>query len=222
MNKVGLVVNGRLSSTRCPKKLIRPFAGSTLFDIALSKLSSLSSQLKTYVGIADPELIQLASKYPAVNLLKRSQASIQPGYGDHREIFAHYKYIDAEYIMWVNPCHPLLSPQTILNAINIVEKSGFPSFTSVVPTTDWIFTEDGLPVTNKEPGMISTAHCSSYFKVAHAFHIFRKDTFMSTYQHWSLTKNDPCLITIPEEENFDVNTELEFSIAELAFQHFSS
>ena len=221
MPSVGLVVNGRLSSTRCPRKLIRPFSGTTLFDISLTKLSTLSSHVNTYVGVADQELINISSNYPNVKLLRRSQLAIQPGYGDHREIFAHYKLIDADYIMWINPCHPLLSIESILKAVDIVQKSQFNSYTSVVPTTDWIFASDGLPITNKKPNMISTAHCDSYMKVAHAFHIFRKDLFLRTFQHWTLTPNDPSLIQIPDSENFDVNTELEFTIAELAYRHFA-
>ena len=46
MASIGIVVNGRISSTRCPQKLIRPFGGTTLFDIAMSKLSELSQYLK--------------------------------------------------------------------------------------------------------------------------------------------------------------------------------
>ena len=109
MNSIGILVNGRLKSTRCPKKLIRPFAGTTLFELALQKLSVLGANLPVYVGVAEQELLELGSDYPAVQVLQRSMEAVQPGYADHRQVFAHYKHVDAEYIMWLNPCHPLLS-----------------------------------------------------------------------------------------------------------------
>ena len=49
----------------------------------------------------------------------------------------------------------------------------------------------------------------------------RKKYFLKTSQVWTLTKNDPNLIEIPEEENFDVNTETEFFIAEKAYEKYT-
>ena len=222
MASIGIVVNGRISSTRCPQKLIRPFGGTTLFDIAMSKLSELSQNLKVYTGIADKELIDIAVKYPKVQILERSPEAVAPGYSDHKKVFAHFQHIDADYIMWLNPCHPLLSTHTILSAVDIASKAQYNSYTSVVPTTDWIFSDSGTPVTNKTPSMLSTAHCETYSKVAHAYHIINKNFFLKDYQYWSLTPNDPHLLPIPDIENFDVNTELEFTVAELAYNHFKN
>ena len=51
----------KTQSTRCPNKLIRPFGGTTLFELALQKLSVLSAKLPVYVGVAEQELLDLAS-----------------------------------------------------------------------------------------------------------------------------------------------------------------
>lgn len=38
LNEIAFIVQARLNSQRVPQKMIRPFAGSTLFDIVLDKL----------------------------------------------------------------------------------------------------------------------------------------------------------------------------------------
>ena len=222
MKTVGIVINGRLGSTRCPRKLIRPFDGTTLFEIAMKKLSLLSSRVNVYTGIAEQELIEVAERYPNVEILHREMDAVLPGYGDHKKIYAHYENIKDDYIMWLNPCHPLISEKTIMSAINDACFSQRNSYTSVVETNDWIFNEDGTPLTNTQSKMLSTDHSKKHFKVAHAFHIINKAFFLKEFQIWTLTQNDPALIEIPAEENFDVNTELEFSIAEMAYSKFKT
>ena len=54
--------------------------------------------------------------------------------------------------------------------------------------------------------------------LAHAFHVIKKTFFLQNYQYWTLTRNDPALIEIPEQESFDVNTDLEFRVAEEAYK----
>ena len=218
---IGIVVNGRLQSTRCPQKLIRNFAGTTLFEIAMKKLAKLSANFNVYAGVAEKELIDIVDRYPEVKKLERSLEAVRPGYGAHEKVYEHYGWIEEDLIMWLNPCHPLLSPDTIVNSIKIVENSAHPSYTSVVKTSDWIFNNEGLPLTNRSAETLSTAHSTINYKVAHAFHFIRKKYFLKTSQVWTLTKNDPNLIEIPEEENFDVNTETEFFIAEKAYEKYT-
>ena len=91
------------------------------------------------------------------------------------------------------------------------------SYTSVVKTSDWIFDGDGNAVTNTKASMLSTAHSPVYYKVAHAFHVISKDFFLKDYQYWTMTKNDPALIEIPEAENYDVDTPIDFEVAEAAY-----
>ena len=38
LNEILFIVQARVNSERAPKKIIRPFAGTNLFDIALKKI----------------------------------------------------------------------------------------------------------------------------------------------------------------------------------------
>jgi spore coat polysaccharide biosynthesis protein SpsF len=217
MKTISVVINARLKSSRLPRKLLRPFGGTTLIEIALEKINKMDFFKHRYLAAAEDELQQFVSKHQNVELLKRTPESVLPGYGDHKVIYAHYEKIDSDYIFWLNPCHPLLSIETVEKAYQIFIESDFNSYTSVVQTSEWLFDKKGNPITNKDGTMLSTAHSNKFFKATHSFHIFNKGFFLENYQVWTKTKNDPHLIEITEEENFDADTPVQFETAEAVF-----
>ncbi len=217
MKTISVMINARLQSTRLPRKLLKPFAGSTLIEIALDKINQMDFFQNRYFAVAEDELKQLVHNYSNVRLLVRSKESVRPGYGDHKIIYEHYTKVDSEYIFWLNPCHPMLSIETVKSAASIFQKTDYNSYTSVVHTRDWLFDMDGNPLTNTENSMLSTAHSKQFYKVAHSFHIFNKAFFLKNYQVWSMKKNDPYLIDIPENENFDADTPVQFETAEAVY-----
>jgi CMP-N-acetylneuraminic acid synthetase len=222
MMTISALINARTKSTRLPRKLVLPFAGSTLIDIALEKLDQMDFFAHRYFAAAEPELKERVFKHKNIEFLDRESDAIQEGYNDHRKVFAHYAKVQSEYIMWINPCHPLLSLDTLRRAVEHVELTSHNSYTSVIPTSDWIFDEHGNPVTNTNASMLSSAHSPKFFKVAHAFHVIRKEFFLKEYQYWTLTIDDPSLIEIPVEESYDVNDQLEFEVAQAAYMRHLS
>jgi len=214
---VSVLINARTTSTRLPRKLVLPFAGTSLIDIALEKLDQMDFFEHRYFGVAENELRERAQKYSNIEILDRDPEAIKPGYNDHRKVFAHYERVDSDYIMWLNACHPLIGVDTLKRAVNHVIDTCHNSYTSVIPTTDWIFNADGEPITNTNASMLSSAHSSKFYKVAHAFHVINKKFFLKDFQYWTLTRNDPALIEIPVEESYDVNDLMEFQIAEAAY-----
>lgn len=218
MTTVSVLVNARTTSSRLPRKLILPFAGTTLIDIALEKLDKMDFFSHRYFAIAEPELRERAEKYANIEILDRDPEAIAPGYNEHRKVFAHYENVDSDYILWLNACHPLISLDTLHMAVESLMETKHNSYTSVIPTTDWIFNDRGEPVTNTQASMLSSGHSKIFYKVAHAFHIINKEFFLRDYQVWTLTKNDPALIEIPIEESYDVNDEMEFLVAETAYK----
>jgi CMP-N-acetylneuraminic acid synthetase len=214
---ISVLVNARTTSSRLPRKLVLPFAGTTLIDIVLEKLNRMDFFAHRYFGVAETELRKKAELYPNIEILDRDPAAIKPGYNDHHKVFAHYALVESDYIMWLNACHPLISTDTLRRAVDQVLTTRYNSYTSVITTTDWIFNAEGEPITNTEASMLSSAHSKTFFKVAHAFHVINKDFFLKDFQCWTLTRNDPALIEIPPGESYDVNDMMEFQIAEAAY-----
>ncbi len=217
MKTISVMINARLQSSRISNKLMRPFAGSTLIEIALEKLNKMDFFTHRYLAAADEELKNLLPAYSNVELLERTPESVKPGYGNHKVIYDHYARVDSDYIFWLNPCHPMLSIETVRMAVETFQKSDFNSFTAVVQTRDWIFDEEGAPITNTLSSMLSTSSSRKFFKASHSFHIINKSYFLQNYQYWTMAKNDPALIQVPEAENFDCDTDVQFETAEAVY-----
>ena len=73
INNVCFLIGARLNSQRVPKKMIRPFGDSCLFEIALKTLlnSNFIPTQYIYLSLYDQELKDIANKYD-VNIFERS------------------------------------------------------------------------------------------------------------------------------------------------------
>ena len=218
MKSISAVINARLSSTRVPEKLIRQFAGTSLIEIALEKLNRMDSFEHRFLAVADEALKEIGRQYKNVEILSRRKKAVKKGVNPQNVTFAHYAEVPSDYILVFNPCLPLITTDTIRMAYDYFQKNDFPSFTSVVKTGDWIFDSDGIPVTNTDPGNLTTNKNIEFYKAAHAFHIITKDRFIKEGIHWSFTIDDPHMIEIAENEYVDIDTEIEFELAEALFK----
>lgn len=217
MKNISIVFNARLSSSRVPNKLLKPFANSTLFEIALEKLSKVKFVENIYVGIGDEELIKIAKKFSRIKILKREKDAIKKGTHDQRITFRHYGLVDTDYIMVVNPCQPLLSLKTLEKAVEYFKRNDAISYTAGVKTGDWIFNSKGEALTIIDKNNVTTNKDVSFYKGCHSFHIINKNLFMKNGYHWEFKINDPAIILVPEEEIYDVDSIIDFDYTEYQY-----
>lgn len=217
MKSVSVVSNARLQSSRVPQKLVRPFAGRSLLDIALEKLDQMDFFEHRYLAVAEDELAEMAKPYRNVEVLRRQPDAVRKGVNPQRVTFAHYLQVPSDYIFVFNPCLPLITIDTIRRAFDYFQRTDHPSYTAVFRTGDWIFDGEGNPLTNTDPQNVTTNKNTTFFKGAHAFHIVSKQRFANEGIHWAFVRNDPHLIEIPDAETADVDTEMEFMLAEMLY-----
>ena len=82
---LSIFLNVRKHSTRCPDKMLRSFAKTTLIDICLEKVDKLEWP-SIYYGAHDEELLEKAEKYQRLKIIKRSYESAHSG-SDAGKIF---------------------------------------------------------------------------------------------------------------------------------------
>jgi CMP-N-acetylneuraminic acid synthetase len=218
MKSISIVTNARLQSTRVPQKLVRPFAGRSLLQIALDRLNAMDFFEHRYLAAAEEPIIRMADAYPNVEVLRRKPEAVAKGVNPQSVTFAHYRDVPSDYIFVLNPCLPFVSVDTVRKAFDYFQSSSHPSYTSVVKTGDWVFDSDGNPVTNTDRQNLTTNKNVQFYKAAHAFHIINRNFFATHGYHWEFTRNDPHLIEIPDHEYVDVDTEVEFSFAEFLYE----
>ena len=111
-----IYMNARTQSTRCSNKMLRPFAGSTLIDIALAKLKHLQRHCDVVFAAHEDVLLE-KSQSLSLPTHKRSYAS-SISEDNRLDIFEVLKDVSSEYVGFLNPCCPCMSLQTITKAID--------------------------------------------------------------------------------------------------------
>lgn len=222
MKSISVVTNARLGSTRVPQKLMRPFAGSSLIEIALSKLDKMDFFEHRYLAVAERELTDLGSKYENVEILERDPAAVKKGVNPLTVTFEHYLRVPSDYIFVFNPCLPCIRVETIKKAFDYFQETNFNSYTAVIPTGDWVFDSEGNALTNSDPRNATTNNDLFFLKGCHAFHIVKKSYFREHGILWPFERDNPHLVRVPGNEAVDVDTLNEFELAELIYRRASN
>ena len=212
---VGICINARVLSSRCPRKLIRAFAGTTLLDIALSKLSKINVPEKC-IAAGDDEIIDIYEKYSMnIKLLKRLPDAIASGEHPHSVSFRHYNDMESDFILIMNPCLPFTTAETYEKAIEyFISDVKLKSLTSVLTMKDIFFDDRGTVITLPDINHVSSTTSKVLYKMAHIFHIINKHYFMKEGKVWSYEQNDPAFLNVLGKECFDIDNEEEFSYCE--------
>ena len=219
MKPISAVVNARLQSSRMKSKMVRPYCGTDLLEIALEKLNGLDFLEHRYLAVAEDELARKAEKYPNVEVLRRKQEAVSPGPHHPMITFEHYARVPTEYFFVINPCAAFLSRDTIRKAYDVFQQTDFRSYIAVAQTRDWVFSANGEALTHRNPtGFQNTSDGEYFLRATHAFYIANRDYFTShDGQLWTLQKDDPHLISMPSDEAVDVDTDLDFEISEYLY-----
>ena len=221
MKKISAIINARLNSSRMKNKMIRPFYDTDLLEIALEKLNQLSYFDHRFIAIAEESLINKASKYRNIEVLKRNKESVESGPHHPMITFEHYTRVPTEYFFVINSCAAFLSLDSIRKAYDIFQETDYRAYISAVETRDWIFDLQGKPLTHRNPNTFqNTSDGEVYLRATHAFYIANRNYFSENDgKLWDLKINDPYLIRMPLEESFDVDTELDFEVSELVYKN---
>lgn len=213
--KIAAVVAVRKNSERCKNKMLRPFADTTLVDLSLERLSILEGFDAKYFAAHEDEFLEKPS-HPSVSVLKRSHESANTEVPT--KVHEYLAGVSEDFIMFINACNPFLSAETIDKAVNLFRENRFRTMTSVVKNKNWFYTHDGKPINNLDPANLSTKTTPPLYEVIHAFHIINKKYFLDNGYYWLNKVDDPHLFEIPEEENYDIDTEWDFAISEKLYQ----
>lgn len=199
----------RISSTRCPNKMIRPFQNTTLTDIFLAKLARLKRNI-FFAGFE--EVFEEKCRIHNVPFVKRTRHSAlidEPA----AEIYSFLTSQPYEYLLQVNACIPFLRTKTILDFLESCASDRRPCF-GVFRNRNYFVRLDGSPMNFETTvATINTKAVTPVYEFAHVFYFFRRDYF--TQHGWYWDWNDVRYIEIPDGlETFDIDTEEEFFMAE--------
>ena len=221
-NNYSVVINARLESKRLPRKLVRPFAGTTLLDIALTKLSRISCTNKYFAAHEEEEeLMAIYKKYEdRIRFLPRSHKSVVQGKKHQGVTFEHYRDMPTQYIMSLNPCAPMVAVNTLFDALSAFDNGNMRTMTSVTTEDNIFFDENG--VLNAESYDVSTQGNRPIYRMAHLFHIFDKEFFIQNGYFWDYSHNNPSLYVVRTSESADIDYLEDFQYCEWLYEKIIS
>lgn len=217
ISDIVVILQARMNSQRVPRKMLRPFVDSTLFEVAINKLlnSSVIPKENIYVSVYEDELKEVAAKY-GLNIYHRSEESANND-NSLQKIYEWHDKLPFKYVIKVNGCSPFLKSETIDGFVTQFINQSEENLFGVIPMKDYFWNKDGKLVTPwpEDQTIMNTKAVEVTYKAAHTLYASRldlisKNMFMGDFQ----TEGGIKLYPMDELECFDIDYEWQFKLAE--------
>ena len=206
---IGIFCAARTSSTRCKKKMIRPFADTTLTDILLSKLAKIGDNV-FFSGYES--LFKEKCDFHGVPFVQRTEKSALSE-GPLLEVFDFLTEQPYEYFLFFNGCLPFLKTETISKFLNTCIEDDSPKF-AVLKRNNYFTDINGNPYNfDKNLKIMDTKNVDPVYEFAHALYFYKKSYFLENGKYWNWS--DVRYVEMEDGiEVFDIDTEEQFKMAE--------
>ena len=175
-----------------------------------------TDRFNLYFAAYEPELLDIGMRYP-VTILERSRESAE---GEQIEVIMNYlDDINEDIVVFINACCPFMQLGTVESAVDAFVARRARSLTAVTRTHTWYYFEDGTPVNFPNPSILNTKFSVPLLAVAHTFHIFERKRFLENHYFWEHGSADPVLFEVNSQEAIDIDTELDFEMAEALYRN---
>ncbi len=221
VEEVAVIIQARLCSERVPRKMIRDFCGSSLFEIGVKKIlaSNVIPKENFYVSVYEDELKDIANKY-GVNIFERTEKSatndnsLQTIYEWHDKLPPQFKYV-----VLVSACTPLLKTETIDGFFQGYVDQEERGLMAVIDKRNYFWNDEGTMVTPWPDGqtIMNTKAVAPTYEAAHTMYGSRLDTIKDNIWMGSFKNSDPTLYVVPEIESFDIDYEWQFTLGEILY-----
>ena len=219
INDICLVIQARLSSERLPQKMILPFAGTNIMDIALEKITKLQSidwKNSFYLSAYEPELKSIAEKYE-LQIFHRSKESAYSEGNPMSQMYEWHDKLNFKYCILINACAPFLKPETIDEFIKAYLKSESDGMFGVMKKKNYFWNKEGEMTTPWPDGQdcLNTKAVEETLEAAHCLYAGRLDTIKDGIWMGDFNKpGDIELFPMEEFECLDIDYPWQFEMCE--------
>ena len=221
---VCFIIQARLSSERVPRKMIKPFAGTSLVDIACKKIldSNVIPRENFFFSAYDKEIVDVVNSRD-LQLYHRSEKS-SLSEGPMQEVMEYHDKLDFKYSVVISACCPLLTIGTIDNFVRAYLRSSHDGMFSVTSKKNYFWDKDHEMITSWPEGadVLNTKLVGETYEAAHCLYAGKMSSIKDGV--WMapppFKKNNPELFVVPEIEVFDIDYQWQFSVAEALYEEF--
>ena len=212
--KIKALVAVRSGSVRVHNKNIRTFAGTTLMEIKLRQLSKIKGLDGIVVNSNDDEVLSIASRYD-VETVKRDQKYASNSVTMSEVYVNMAENFSGDIVMYSNVTNPLLESHSIENMIHVFKDGGeFDSVNSVHAIKEFMYL-DGKAINYDPLKQPRSQDLPNIVAINFAISLISRENMI---RHKNVVGLKPFLYEIPETEATDVDTQLDFDIAEILYK----
>lgn len=212
--KIKAMIAARSGSVRVQNKNIRPFAGTTLLEIKIQQLQKIRGLDGIVVNSNDDEILKTASRY-AVEVVRRDQkyatndVSMSDVYVNMAENFS------ADIVMYSNVTNPMFESLSIENMIRVFRDGGeFDSVNSVHAIKEFLWL-DGKAINYDPKKQPRSQDLPNILAINFAISLITRENMI---KHRNVVGQKPLLYEVSETEATDIDTQLDFDVAELLYR----
>jgi len=220
MNDVVVIVQARLSSERCPNKMAKSFAGTTLSDICIQKIldSKIIPQENFYFSVYEPELVDIAHKH-GINVFNRSKKSAFSEGTPLYEMYEWWNKLDYKYCVLISACAPFLKSETIDKFIKSYLNSDSDGMFGVIEKKNYFWNHNYELLTPLTEDCMNTKTVQKTYEAAHCLYAGKMSEIGNGLWMGDLNSGDVELFVIDSEfETFDIDYPWQFNVAEIYYK----
>lgn len=214
-----ILVQARMGSQRVSRKMLRPFADTTLMDILFNKLtkSTVLPKSNIYLSAYEDELIDVGKKH-GIQIFHRSRESAYAE-TDMKLIYEWHDRLPFKYVVLISACNPLLTIETIDNFLQKFIESDREGAFAVFEKKTYYWDQQGKPITDWQGASImNTKNVQPVYEAAHCLYASRLDIISEGYWMDTNYPPQPELFVMQELEAFDIDYEWQFKLGEQLFK----
>jgi CMP-N-acetylneuraminic acid synthetase len=216
--KIVALVPMRHYSARVPQKNYRPLAGKPLFHHILSTLQEVPEIDTTLVDTDSPVIMEgISENFPGVKSISRPEYLLGEMVSMNEILIYDTSVLEADYYLQTHSTNPLLKSETISRAVQ--------TFLNNLPENDSLFgvtrlqtrlwDQDGKPINHDPNVLLRTQDLPPIFEENSCIYIFSKEKLISRQNRLG---DRPLMFEIPAIEAWDIDEELDFTIAETLYR----
>jgi len=215
---IAALVPMRHHSERVPQKNYRPLAGKPLYQHILHTLQDCP-MITTIMVDTDSPVIKagVQADFPEIVVVERPQ-HLRAGEIPMNEILLHdVSQVEADFYLQTHSTNPLLRSQTVTRAIDTFLKnlSAHDSLFSVTALQTRLYDQHGQAMNHDPSILLRTQDLPPVYEENSCIYIFNSETLK---EHGNRMGNKPLMFPIDAAEAWDIDEELDFTVADLLMQ----
>ena len=224
LKDVLFITQARLESQRVPRKMLRPFCGTTLLDILIKKIkrSKIIPVDNYYLSVCDDELADVGTKY-GVKCFRRSRESALAE-TDLAKIFEWHNKLPFKYVVLISACHVLSKIETIDSFVESFLKSEKEGLFAVFKKKTYYWDKNKKSITNYGGlKMMNTKLVEPVYEAAHCLYASPMDQIKDgIFPLGCPGPPEAELFVMNELEAFDIDYEWQFKTAQTLYMTLPS